>query len=725
MDPRLKGLFDDFQSGSETWRGKCIEKLRQAAEDGADIAASLVGEDGVRGIAVGGNNATWEPAQAWGVDINTCYEYCSRAKFPMVFNYQVFLGRATNYLLPWLALTAQLPFEAGGAMANILSFCMSLGSPALATYSLVITILNQNWLRRLCNSLPKYEDGENQIPNPYTTRMSSVRVLLEAAQQAPLRISDADGSLSSLIILEANNSWWNSVEKRLQATKRTVTISLVAQMLVAVGAWILTVAGSFMSSLGDHTEALVLSSSALWTWLVPVIWGWIAVGTQSTSNTIDDTLSEFTLLRAGHQDAPPHRTSNQEGFRVVKHHPNERLPKFLIFSICGDEIQQGPTFNYARVFTWWHATKTVHTAFERVATKYNKRHPLSGRRPGEVGASQGTPTAETGTGVIDNNTTSPSPSDKETTPSGVQPGDYELQTLPQPSPFARDPSPHPHDPTLSLTGGPRALTFRMRNLNGTTSQLRAYCGFAPHDNFNTSQFDPYPPWSAILSDADLWKRIIVAAGFGLAVQWGTTIPAVIIAYLTDVKGLGCRSGSYLIYGVAGTVAFLLMFLSTLLSHGAMLAIQGQNQGSGMHGDERVIVTPQGGDGANPDDSVQESVSVKNGDVIGRGAFRSAGSSTLAFLAVSTRLLGRAIAVANAFWIILSSLWELVGFYDSCWCEGTTLSTGQNAWIVLFKRAVDLSERAEGPWAGGVTMSFVVAFLSWLGFVLLCRDSKER
>ncbi|KAK0628688.1 hypothetical protein B0T17DRAFT_162766 [Bombardia bombarda] len=103
----------------------------------------------------------------------------------------------------------------------------------------------------------------------------------------------------------------------------------------------------------------VLSSSALWTWLVPVIWGWIAVGTQSTSNTIDGTLSEFTLLRAGQQDAPPHRTSNQEGFRVIKHHPNERLPKFLIFGICGDEIQQGPTFNYARVFTWWHAAKTT------------------------------------------------------------------------------------------------------------------------------------------------------------------------------------------------------------------------------------------------------------------------------------------------------------------------------------------------------------------------------
>lgn len=258
----------------------------------------------------------------------------------------------------------------------------------------------------------------------------------------------------------------------------------------------------------------------------------------------------------------------------------------------------------------------------------------------------------------------------------------------------------------------------MRDLNGTTDQLRAYCGFGtasqPHNTFQQ-----YPSWSVILADADLWKRIIVAAGFGLAVQWGTTIPAIIIAYLTDVKGLGCRSGSYLIYGIAGTVAFVLLFASTMFSHAAMLAIQSQGgEEEGVTG----ITPPSWGQGQETAKSVGPA-SVKDRPITGVGM--SAGVSKLAFLAVATRFLGRAVAIGNAFWIILSSLWELVGFYDSCWCEGTTFATGDHAWIVLFKRAMDLSERAEGPWAGGVTMSFVVAFLSWLGFVLLCRDAKER
>jgi hypothetical protein len=84
MDSRLEDLFNKFASW-ESWRGKCVAKLREAViDDGAQsrIVASLVGEDGARGIAQ--NNATWKPEQVWGVDINTCYAYCGRSKFPMV-----------------------------------------------------------------------------------------------------------------------------------------------------------------------------------------------------------------------------------------------------------------------------------------------------------------------------------------------------------------------------------------------------------------------------------------------------------------------------------------------------------------------------------------------------------------------------------------------------------------------------------------------------------------
>ncbi|KAM7206481.1 hypothetical protein V8F20_002830 [Naviculisporaceae sp. PSN 640] len=750
MDSRLEGLFNKFAS-DESWKGKCVQKLREAVVDhGAQsIVGSLVGGDGDREVAR--NNATWKAEQVWGVNINTCYEYCSRGRFPMVFNYQAFLARATNYLLPWLALTAQLPYEGGSAKANIMSFCLSLGSPALATYSLMITILNQNWLRRLCESLPKYEDGENQIQNPYTQRMSSARILLEAAQQAPLQISDRDGSLSSLIILEANNSWWNSVEQRLKATKRSVTFSLVAQMVVAAGAWVLTVAGSFISSLGDHTEALVLSSSALWTWLVPVIWGWIAVGTQSASDTIDDTLSEFILVKAGRAGVPPHKTSNHDAFKVLKRLPNEQLPKFLIFNICGDEIQQGPTFNYARVFTWWAAAKAIHRTFDRVALKYNDREPLPG------GQHPATGRAGLGGGLTNNGGSEPRPGSATTntraatarSPSReIGPEEYELQPIGTGSSRGVDTrdigsslgvdtldigssrdvdaqntgslrvvntedtgSSRPVDPhDIVHIGASRVQSFRMRDLNGTVEQLNEYCGFGSHSH---TQFARYPSWKEIGQDSEIQIRMFGAAFAGLLVQWGTTIPAVIIAYMTDVRGLGCRSGSYLVYGLAGTLAFFLLFTSTLFSHAAVLS------------HEAALARMEKPDGSNrpPHTADPERQQPQADETTGPGHY--AGLKAWAFLAVSTRVFGQLVAIGNATWIILSSLWELVGFYDSCWCEGTVLSAGEDAWVVLFKQAVDLAERAEGSWAGGVAMSILVCFASWGVFVLLCKDVRQR
>ena len=84
MDSRLEDLFDRFAS-HESWRGKCVEKLREAVtDDGAQssIIAHLVGEDGARGVTQ--NNASWKAEQVWGIDINTCYKYCGRSKFPMV-----------------------------------------------------------------------------------------------------------------------------------------------------------------------------------------------------------------------------------------------------------------------------------------------------------------------------------------------------------------------------------------------------------------------------------------------------------------------------------------------------------------------------------------------------------------------------------------------------------------------------------------------------------------
>lgn len=175
----------------------------------------------------------------------------------------------TNYFLPWLTLTAQLPYETGDPWSNVMSFCLALGSPSLVTFSLTITILNRLWVRKQFDSLVKKAQRLNPQRFPYFDRkVRSAQFLLQEAQQVPLRASQERGWLSSLIVIPGNADWWKSLEGRLKATRRGFTASLVAQMALAFTAYLFTVIASFLAYLGDPDTALQIASGSIWIWLV-------------------------------------------------------------------------------------------------------------------------------------------------------------------------------------------------------------------------------------------------------------------------------------------------------------------------------------------------------------------------------------------------------------------------------------------------------------------------
>lgn len=183
-----------------------------------------------------------------------------------VFNFETFSSGATNYLLPWLALTSQLPFEMGNyaVASNTMAFCYAVGSPMIVTYSLMVTILNQYWLRKKFSFL---EDPDR----PLSATSKNARIFLQEIQQVPLRLSQEDGSLASLVVLPENTQWWEKLKTSIRLTRRGVTLSLVAQMLVAVSCFALTVVAAFLSGIGNVTQALALSSGSLWIWLVSAV----------------------------------------------------------------------------------------------------------------------------------------------------------------------------------------------------------------------------------------------------------------------------------------------------------------------------------------------------------------------------------------------------------------------------------------------------------------------
>ncbi|KAI1172180.1 hypothetical protein F4777DRAFT_524993 [Nemania sp. FL0916] len=697
-----------------TWMGKCASNLQEAFQNSPDFNGFVnrAGEPLTRPLSA---------QYLAGINYRTCAEYCGFSQLGTIFSFEIFSSGATNYLLPWLALTAQLPFETGEneILANVMSFCYAVGSPMLITYSLATTMLNRHWLRARFQEL----EGSDRALHPTS---KNARVFLQESQQLPLRLSQESGSLASLIILPENDEWWEKLRASVLLTRRGVTLSLVAQILVAVLSWVLTVISVFQSSLGSAAAALALSSGTLWVWLVPVIYGWIVVGTQRTYGTIaralkrdmanvlegypssdHDRLDNTEIIRCdtvtdsstnaqfppGHEielerihnearssrtivsQPPTNRQASteqiiegpQKAFKVAKKRKLMRplakpsitdgtmrleppssdfnIPNCLGFSISGDEKQEGPAFNYARIFTWWNMASRVHRALQEADQRLMQRLDLDLKRV------------------------------------------------------------------------PRDQEFGKQNLKGSVLSIARYCGLAHEIQspngpaLEPKQIKEHPDWNEL--DSAFYQRIVVAVIQGLFLQWGIIGAAIIIAYLTEVTGLGCRSGAYILYGVVGTLVFFLLFLSSIFSHAAMLRhekIQIQAGSSDcLYGkrdyDARTLASTGGG-----------------GD-FRRSKKLALGHQILRVCAVLTRILGRTLAVINAVFIILSTLWELVGFYNNCWCDSTYLSKGMDGWILLFLKPSETAQVATAPWAGSVILSVSVAAISCGVFWLYCRENQ--
>ena len=114
-----------------------IEDAWMSKANGSSSSApwpELVGPNGER-------NGNWSLENAWGITWQECNYRC--VGIYSTFEFSNFSTSVTNWLLPWLALTAQLPYETSGPFNNVLSATLAVGSPALASYGMVLTLLNR------------------------------------------------------------------------------------------------------------------------------------------------------------------------------------------------------------------------------------------------------------------------------------------------------------------------------------------------------------------------------------------------------------------------------------------------------------------------------------------------------------------------------------------------------------------------------------------------------
>ncbi|KAK2008869.1 hypothetical protein LZ32DRAFT_694453 [Colletotrichum eremochloae] len=611
-------------------------------------------------------NIVIEAEDAWGISIGLCKEFCGRDNLDMVTSFNRFASASTNYLLPWLTLVAQLPYETESMQADFISLSIGLGSPLLMTFSLMMTILNKRWIRKKFRYLAQTCGGDMQI------RVQNALVIADEAGQAPIRLRQKDGWLARLVVLDANTKWWTKAANSLKSTRRGTTLSLIAQLVMATAAWVLTVTGSLQQKVGDTEEALVLSSGSLWIWLVPVIIGWVMVGTQREEDTVrsalrhanrgigvkknEETGIEVVTYNAKGREspkladpdtrcvnmAPPpletnppvipasptemnqsgipllHIQIDQSGTSPPPTETNQPSPVLGMFGVAGCQRQQGPVFNYARSISWLNFADRLYKAFEAAIKRMHEQDDIA------------------------------SQPDK---------------TL---------------DDWIRISADCGLAPDSCNHANGSTDRQQQPKKPLSHE---LVEYTSLSDMSSEAKSTFLW-HVFCSILVALALQWGTTGWAIYIAYETVVKGLGCRSGSYVIYGVLATASCVVMLSSAWISHFTMRGYQ-------------------------------------------NAPFKTGRLQLCGALAVVTRIFGHILLIGNTIWLLAISIFELIGFFDSCYCAGTQLSKGlDHGWILLFKDADALKADAQGAWKTGIGMGFVTTILAVIIFYLASREKPE-
>jgi hypothetical protein len=203
-------------------------------------------------------NPTSNFSEAWGISYDSCRVLCTGgAKF---IDWNDFSLQFGSWLLPWLALTAQLPFETKAKSTNLQSLLLAIGSPILIIYSLALTILNARSINREFRQL-KEENEELERPRQAKV-IGAARVILIESQSIPLQtVNGADRELAQLVVNPENWTWWIAVKNEILKTKREWTYSLIAQLIMVVTAQVLSIIDFFTSQQTKLPSALVLEST--------------------------------------------------------------------------------------------------------------------------------------------------------------------------------------------------------------------------------------------------------------------------------------------------------------------------------------------------------------------------------------------------------------------------------------------------------------------------------
>jgi len=412
-------------------------------------------------------------------------------------------------------------------------------------------------------------------------------------------------------------------------------------------AFLLTIVDSFVDF--DHFITVPgdagYSIVAVWAYLLPLVVGWLHVGSQPETDHLRDALDEaqdIAYVATASEPIPATRVTGRST-RAIE--PSTKH----IDHVNADEKKTAPVFNYSRVFIWSQHAEHILRLYEHAAAKADQR--ITVQRGGEwMSNNDGTIQAHDRIGneaeVVQYCM------EEDENPTDPNPGSGSPQFSTPLTPYSAFP-PLPEPPaTAFLTAGTyaNADAFVHRRFPSTSSK---YDEEAPSAEVRAV---PEKPVFA----TGVLQRVAFATVLGLGLQWGTTGASILIHLNTPPKGVGCRAISFVLYAAAATLAFWLLLFSSVLAHLAR----------------------------------RQNVREK----------RSGWKTFTGYAATCTRWLGKFIAIANGFAILISCIMQFAGVFDNCFCSSNVFGGDPNGLVSFIEEDVKRSE-VYRFWIGGIIMAF--------------------
>ncbi|VDB92011.1 unnamed protein product [Peniophora sp. CBMAI 1063] len=215
----------------------------------------------------------------------------------------------------------------------------------------------------------------------------------------------------------------------------------------------------------------------------------------------------------------------------------------------------------------------------------------------------------------------------------------------------------------------------------------------------------------------VFGRFLISSAIAFALLWGTVGGGIVVVLYTPTKGLGCRSGAYILYAAVATVIWLFMVLVSVLSYyaspPAVLTSETKYHAIAEDDDETLD-----NHGAIPLDTLAHSgggpteVNVTLLPHAQASPRRQTPSARLAAnFAVGFRRLGKTLAIANSAWIILVCIMQFSNIFDECFCNASTIGLGSSAYFVINLQPGDVQAmRLTWGYALGLSLGTAAAFV---------------